>query len=550
MLQQVVSSVASASSSSFAPVALRAPFASRPLEEIFRRVRLSLVEFNAQDIYQICAVAYNMDNLAMMQDPEFMRGLHAAFQRSDQTVISPFQANLVADTFRKANIIAMPKDVALPEEDAVSPESLLNVIRQMNITKTRDERKIEKVLLLMFPMLDEFTPSQLSLTIAELSRIQCVDKQFMARLAKRILQASDDLNTLDVSLTAMSLACIPGIQHNLLVQLFQVVEDRSSEFLPEDYINVLRGLNVLGSKFVRVFGVLVQQGLAKVESMDAVLLTHFLTCFVTMDYRNREHIEIFADALVELAEDLSERDLVQAFIALQRLNLLSQPVFGALAAYALHYSKRMDPRNIAPIMDICSSVSYNSELLMKSLLDRAAELTRALTPAQLGDILEIVCLYPPAREHPLVQLFGKQCRMRFEIMSPPALASAVKGLANLGYSDPELYSQAAETFFRFGFKDFSLLEPILQGLCLSGTPPPPVMAKVLASHLAPMAHSMSLHEVERANRYLTHLRIEDEWVYRQLAARVLNFIKEVTPDMPQELQILMQKGAAALHAPV
>ncbi|CUI14336.1 Hypothetical protein, putative, partial [Bodo saltans] len=413
MLQQIVPAVAAAAVSSspavasnFAPVSLFAPFASRPLEEIFRRVRLSLVEFNAQDVYQVCTVAYNMDSLGMMQDPEFMRGLHSAFQRSDQTVISPFQANLVADTFRKANIVAMPKELALPEEDAVSPESLLNVIRQMNITKTRDERKIEKVLMLMFPMLDEFTPSQLSLTISELSRIQCMDKQFMARLAKRVLQAADDLNTLDVSLIAMSLAFIPGIQHALLVQIFLLVEQRSTEFLPDDYINVLRGLNALGPKFMKVFTVLVERGLEKVESMDAVLLTNFMVCFVTMDYKNREHVDIFADALVELSEDLSERDLVQAFVAMQRLNLLSQSVFSALAAYALHYAKRMDPRNIAPVMDICSGVSYNSEILMKTLLDRAAELTRALTPAQLGDILEIICLYPPAREHPIVELFG------------------------------------------------------------------------------------------------------------------------------------------------
>lgn len=176
----------------FAAPTVHAAFSSKPLEEIFRRVRLSLVEFNAQDVFQVCSIAHNMDTLGMMQDSEFMRGLSTAFQRSDQTVISPFQASLVAETFRKANINISPKELAVPEEDACSPESLLNVLRQMNITKMRDEKKLSATCLLMFPMLDEFSPSQLSLAITELSRLKCMEKSFMSRLAKRVLQVADE----------------------------------------------------------------------------------------------------------------------------------------------------------------------------------------------------------------------------------------------------------------------------------------------------------------------------------------------------------------------
>lgn len=533
--------------SNFANVAVRSPFASQTLEHIFKRVRLSLVEFNAQDIYQVCSVAFNMDTLGMMQDDEFMRGLAAAFQRSDQSVVSPFQANLIADTFRKANINVSPKEVAVPEPDAVSPESLINLIRQMNITKQRDEKKLEKIMLLMFPILDEFTPTQLSLAVAELSRIQCHDAQFMARIARRIFQVSDDLSTLDISLTAVSLANVPGMQHNLLVETFRIVEERCHEFLPDDYVNVLEALNKLGPKFMKCFAKLVEQGLVKVENMDAVTLTRFLSCFVTLGYRNRSHIEIYGDAIVEVLSDLNEKDLMTAFQAVHRLNLLSEYVFGAFASCAMRFAARMDPRNISPLMDICSQVPFTSDLLMRALLDRCVDLTRLFTPPQLGDILEIVCMYPPARDHPIVEAFGRQVRLRIDLMSAPAIAAAVRGLSHLGYVDPELYIFAAETFNRYGFKDFSQLDPVLNGLCISQAQVSPVLAKVLASHLAPMAHSMSLADVERANRYMVQLSVEDEWVYRQLAARVLNFIKEVTPDMPQELQILMHKGAAAMQ---
>lgn len=526
------------------PATLVTAVAARPpiLDLIFQRCKLNLVEFTAQDIYQVCTTAYNMDTIGMTQDPDFMRGLHDAFRRSDQTVLSPFQANLIADTFRKVGIISAPKEVAVPEEEAISPESLILVLRTMNINKQRDERKMIQVLKLMFPILDEFSPTQLSLTVTELARLRCTNTDFLGKLAKRIIESNDDLSPLDISLTAMSLAYCPGVSHNILRHLFQIVEERMSEFQPEDYVNVLCALNALGPKFLGTFRRLVEFGLEHVENMDAVTLTHYLVCFTTMDYRQHEHVEIYADALVEVAVDLTEKELVQAFIALQRLRLLSDTMFGTMASCTMRYANKLDPRNIAPIMDICSTVPHPSEPLMKALLDRAMECTRLLSPNQLGDILNIIGLYPPAREHPLVQMFGKQARLRLDLMGPGALADATRGLANLGYADLEFYVLAAETGFRYGFKDWFLLEPILMGLSI--TPQcPPHMVRILASHLAPMARSMSLVEIERANRYMKRLGCEDDFVYKAMATRVLQFVKEITPDMPEDLQILLQRGA-------
>ncbi|RNF12902.1 hypothetical protein TraAM80_00060 [Trypanosoma rangeli] len=527
-----------------APAALATTVAVRPapLDHIFQRCKLNLVEFTAQDIYQVCTTAYNMDTIGMTQDPDFMRGLHDAFRRSDQTVLSPFQANLIADTFRKVGIISSPKEVAVPEEEAVSPESLIMVLRSMNIMKQRDERKMNTVLKLMFPILDEFSPTQLSLTVTELARLKCQSTDFLGKLAKRIIEFSDDLSPLDISLTAMSLAYCPGVSHTILRRVFQIVEERMGEFQPEDYVNVLYALNALGPKFLMIFRRLVECGLEHVENMDAVTLTNYLVCFTTMNYRQLEHVEIYADALVEVATDLSEKELVQAFIALQRLHLLSDTMFGTMASCAMRYAAKMDPRNIAPIIDICSTVPHPSGPLMKALLDRAMECTRILSPNQLGDILNLIGLYPPAREHPLVQMFGKQARLRLDLMGPEPLAGATRGLANLGYADPEFYIQAAETGFRYGFKDWSLLEPILMGLSITGQCPPS-MVRVLGSHLAPMARSMSLLDIERANRYMKRLGCEDDFVYKAMASRVLQFVKDITPDMPEELQILLQRGA-------
>jgi hypothetical protein len=514
-----------------------------PLEEIFKRVRLSLVEFNAQDVYQICTTIYNNDTIGMLQDPEFMRGLSSAFKRSDQSVLSPFQANLVNDVFLKANVVAMPKDVAMPEPDAVSPESLINVLRAMNITKRRDEKKMSETLRLMFPMLEEFSPSQLSLTISELSWLKCTEGPFMNRLAKRALEVCDDLSELDISVITKSLCYCHGVQHSILLRVFSLVEARCKAFQSEDFINVLHGLNSIGPKYSKTLNVLVDHALENVENMDCNSLTAFLVCFASLDYRNRTNIEIFGEALIEVAEDLKEKDLIEAFTALCRLQLLTPHVFAIFSGLLLHYVPTMDPRNIAPIIDICSSVPHKSDMLMMALLERSAECTRILTPGQLGDILSLIAHYPPARQHRIVPLFGRQTRMRMDLMGPEQLAGCIKGLSNLGYAEPELYLQACETFFRFGFKDFSLLEPMLQGLSLAPASVSPGAVKILASYTAPLAHGMTLQQVERANKYLCTLNCEDQWVYKKLAERVRNFIKDVTPDMPQDLQLLLQKGA-------
>ncbi|CBZ26336.1 conserved hypothetical protein [Leishmania mexicana MHOM/GT/2001/U1103] len=513
------------------------------LDYIFQRIRLNLVPLNAQDIYQICTVVYSNDTLGVLSDAELMRGIADAFQRSDQRVLNPFQASLVMDTLRRAGINASPKEVMLPEEEAISPETLLNVLRAMNVHGgTRDERKIDEVLKNIPAVLDEFSPTQLSLALCELAKLRCVNAEAMNRIAKRLFEKTDDLSVMEVSLTTFALAKTRGMPYATVRRAFALSEQRLEEFQPDDYVNVLLALQVAGKQYGRTFVKLVEAALGKVENLDAVTLTEFLVTFTTLDYGKREHLEIFADALVDVASDLDQQHLVQSLVALQRLDLLDEELFSALASCVMRYAKNLEPRLIAPVMDICSGVSHNTDGLMHVLLDRALECTRMLHPNDLADILDIVALYPGARGHALVEVFGRQARLRLELFNPVALARATRGLAHLGYRDVDYYTQAADTGFRFGFKDWSSLEPILMGMCFNEEVPVRTV-KVLASFVSQMAKSMSLQEVERANRYLVQLKCEENHVYRSLANRVMHFVKEITPDMPQELQVLVQRGA-------
>ncbi|KAG5490632.1 hypothetical protein JKF63_00753 [Porcisia hertigi] len=525
------------------PSALSTGNCPASLDYIFQRVRLHLVPFNAQDIYQVCTIAYNHDTLGMLHDAELMRGIADAFQRSDQRVLNPFQTSLVMDTLRRAGINASPKEVMVPEEDAISPETLLNVLRAMNVhAGTRDEHKISDVLRKVPAVLDEFSPTQLSLALSELAKLRCSNADAMNRMAKRLFENTDDLSTMEVTLTVKALAETRGMPYATVRRAFALAEQRRSEFQPDDYVAVLLALQGAGKQYSRTFVKLIESALEKVENLDAVTLTQFLVTFASFSYEKREHLEIFADALVDVASDLDQRHLVQALIALQQLHLLHEELFSALASCMTRFAKTLEPRLIAPVMDICSGVPYNTDGLMHSLLDRALECTRMLHPNDLADILDIVALYPGARGHALVEVFGRQARLRLEVFNPVSLARATRGLAHLGYRDADYYTQAADTGFRFGFKDWTFLEPILMGMCFNEEVPVRTV-KVLASFVTPMAKSMTLQEVERANRYLVQLKCEEDHVYRALANRVMHFVKEITPDMPQELQALVQRGA-------
>ncbi|KPI88994.1 hypothetical protein ABL78_1878 [Leptomonas seymouri] len=513
------------------------------LPYIFHRIRLNLVPFNAQDIYQVCLVAYNNDTIDMMADAEVMRGIADSFSQSDQSVLTPFQTSLVMDTLRKAGINISPKDVVVPEEDAVSPETLLDVLRAMNVHGgTRDETKIASVLKKIPPLLDEFSPSQLSLALSELGKLRCSDADAMGKIAKRLFNVVEDIGPLEASLMVKSLAMTRGVPYMILRKAFSIAEQRIPDFQPEDYTNTLTALQNAGRQFTRTFVKLVEAGLDLVEGMDAATLAAFLVTFTQLEYANREHVEIYADALVDVANDLDEKTLVQAFVALQRLNLLHEDVYSNLVSCVMRYARLLDPRHLAPVMDVCSSAAHNSDVLMKVLLDRAYECTRYLHPAALAEILDIIAHYPPARSHALVEVFGRQAQLRLEIFSPRDLARATRGLAHLGYREPEYYTMAAERAFMYGFKDWSFLEPILMGMSYSEEVPTTTI-KILASFTAPMAKSMSLQEVERANRYFLHMKCEEDFLYRALANRVMHFVKEITPDMPQELQQLVQRGA-------
>lgn len=530
-----------------AVVASHSQFSRPPmLEHIFQRVKLSLVPFNAQDVYQICTLAFHTDALGMMQDADFMRGVSDSFAHADQSVLTPFQVNLVTDTFKKCGIWVSPKEVMVPDEEAVSPESLLEVLRAMNVMRQRDETKLENVLKLMVPLLDEFTPSQLAQTIVELGKLKSTTDDIMNILAKRILLVMEDLNALDISLVAKNLCECRGISPMVLRRYLTAVEKYYPDFQPEDYVNLLVGLRSLGSSYINLFTRLVEHGLDQVENMDGVTLTHYLISFNVMGYLQRTHIEIYADALVSIASDLAGRELVQAFVALDQLQLLNEELFGLMIQCLARYAPTMPPAHLSPVIDVCSHSPYSSELIMDLLLNRIMECIRLFTPHQLAEVTDLISLYPPAREHPMVPLLGQQGRLRIEIMGSTPLAMITRGLSNLGYSDPEFYSLAVETGCRYGFKDWSQLAPIIRGLTISGGCSMTV-TKILASHIAPMTKSMQLQDVLLANRFLCELGCEDDYVFRAMATRVLQFVKEVTPDMPEDLQLLLQRGATLMN---
>lgn len=522
-------------------------FSSRPplLESIFQKVKLNLIPFSAHDVYQICTLAYHNDTLCLSQDPDFMRGLSDAFTNSDQTVLTPFQVNMITDTFQKCGIISTPKEVMIPEEEAISPESLLDVLRSMSVTRQRDEQKLEQVVARMIPLLEEFTPTQLGQAVIELAKLDCPKVDVINTITKKLLTVMDDLSALDVSLVGKSLCTTRGISSLVLRRYFTAVEPHFPHFQPEDYVNLLTGLRSLGASYLPIFTKLVEFGLEQVENMDGVTLTHYLSSFVTMNYRQRSHIEIYADSLVNVATDLAEPELVQALVALDHLQLLNEELFSLMTKCLCRFAPLIPPGHLAPVIDVCSRSPQTNEVLMAALMDRMMECVRFFTPHQLAEVTDLISLYPPAKAHPMIPLLGQQGRHRVELMGSIPLAMLTRGLANLGYADADFYVLAFETGRRYGFKDWSQLAPVVRGLTISGGCSISI-TKILASYISPMTKSMQLQDVLLANKFLCELGCEDDYVFRAMATRVLQFVKEVTPDMPEDLQLLLQRGATLL----
>lgn len=522
---------------------------SRPplLDCIFQKVKLNVIPFSAHDVYQVCSLAYHNDTLGLSQDPDFMRGLADSFSNTNQTVLTPFQVNLITDTFQKCGIISTPNEVLIPEDEAISPESLLDVLRSMNVVRQRDEQKLEQVLQRLIPLLEEFSPTQLAQAIIELAKLNCPRVEVMNTIAKKLFPVMEDLSALDVSLVGKSLCTTRGVSSMVLRRYFTAVEPHYPHFQPEDYVHLLTGLRALGASYLPVFNKFVVYGLEQVENMDGVTLTHYLTTFVVMGYRERSHIEIYADALVNVATDLAEPELIQALVALDHLQLLNEELFSLMTKCLCRFAHVIPPGRLAAVLDVCSRAPQTNEILMSALMNRMMECVRFFTPHQLAEVTDLISLYPPAKTHPMVPLLGQQGRHRVEIMGSVPLAMITRGLANLGYTDAEFYVLAFETGRRYGFKDWGQLAPIVRGLTISGGAVAGgssiAVTKMIAAYIAPMTKSMQLQDVLLANKFLCELGCEDDFVFRAMATRVLQFVKEVTPDMPEDLQILLQRGA-------
>lgn len=518
---------------------------ARPLQALLNTIRLQTVAFNAQDVYSMCVMINSGDTLKLMQDAEIMRGLQASFQRSQQSVLSPFQVTVCNETFRKAGIRAPPKDIVMPDDEQASPESLLNVLISMIATKNRDERKIAQTLKMMKGMIDDFVPAQLVAAVRHLSFLQCTDATFMSLLGKRLAETHDDVNTFDLAGAIMSLCLTKGVSHPVLVSLLEVANQRAEDMKADDMSLVLQGLIAVGPRYRPYLTGMVSHALENAETLDVNCLGYFLSAFAALEYKDRSHMEIFADAIIEKCHELTDRQLVATMQAIQTLGIITAPLFDAFAERAAVRAAKLDPRNIAALLDVCSTAPGNTDVLMRALLDRIAECAMLMNANQLGDVLEIIANYPPAREHSsVVAALGKSCKRRLEGMGPPPLAKAVYGLSSLGFSDADFYIDAALVQLRWGFKDYSIMEPILLGLVSCGCTEPTVV-KLLASHIPSLCRQMTVHQVERCNMYLNRLQCEDERAYRGLAERIKVFTKEVTPEMPQEIQALLERAAAS-----
>lgn len=515
-----------------------------PLQALMSRVRNQMVYLSAKDVYSLCSTANTGDPLGFFSDPEFMRALQGSFQRADQTVLSPFQVNVVTDTLSRAGLRVIAKDIVVPNHETASPETLVNALQAMYSNKRRDDRAMAEICHLMAPLLPEFSTIHLAAAARLLSLLQTNDKDFLGRLGRRAAEIKDDLSPVDLAAITSSLA-FSQVQPLVLFSLFKACEERINDLKADDVILILRGLNAAGPKFVSTLSVFTEFALNHIEELDAVVLSHFVNCFVTLEYANRAHIEIVADAVAERSVAMPEREVVAAFEALLKLKVLSATVFTIFRdrLFALLNSSGIDVRNIYTVMDVCSQVPHDSAALMAALMDRAADRYMVFSSNHLGDILECLGSYPAAKSHRIVDAFGKHVRRRMDLLGPPPLAKCINGLSMLGYSDPQLYVEAAMTNIRWGVKDYAILEPVLHGLCISG-PVEPKLVSILGTYVRQMARRMSLHEVERANRYMSSLQCTEEGVFRSLAERVKVFVKDVTPDTPQELVALLERAAA------
>lgn len=86
----------------------------------------------------------------------------------------------------------------------------------------------------------------------------------LVRLTHRALQDDSTLNTGDVSLLTKSLALVKGVPFNLHRRMMSLIEYHLDDFQPEDYLNVLKGLQALGPRYCHMFGKIVEAGLDNV----------------------------------------------------------------------------------------------------------------------------------------------------------------------------------------------------------------------------------------------------------------------------------------------
>ncbi|EPY40422.1 hypothetical protein AGDE_03506 [Angomonas deanei] len=474
-----------------------------------------------------------------------MRAIGDCFSVTDQSVLNPFQLNTVIKCLKVGGILVPKPSAVVPtDEDAISPQSLLEVLKFMAVNHVRDERKMKEVVKAMSNILEEFTTSELLDTLHELGNLQYAYPFFVEQLVKRVLASGEELTTMDLSGMFKALGKVRGVRPATMRRVFAEMEKKIGDMDLQDYRNVLEVLQMHGSTFAKELRTLTNAGLERVETMDAATLLAFLKVFALVRYDNRIHIDIYGDAILDVISDLGETNLVDAFVATQHLDLLSEEFFRVMTTALLHYMANLTPQYVSTVADVCSRVPHDSSEIMSALLQRVAQCVRFFSPVQLSRVVEVIGDYPPAKEDEfLVMALGKQCFLRMEVMDTQhCLPGVMRGLASLGYRDPAFYVAAVQLAQRYGFKSFSAIEGSIIGLTFTPDEVPPSMVKIITSNIASLAKTLSLAEVRRAYHYMTVFHVEEDYVYRVLATRVLQFVKEINSEVPEDIQVLLQRG--------
>lgn len=524
------------------------------LQRLISRVSHNpVITFTADDLYRICAVIKNpQDVLGLQQQTSFLEQLASQYRQLDPSQISPFQKGVLEDVLSpfvtsssspcredgelslnssgelSASTTAKTSTSVLGDPTALecltAIWSLIDETRAEKSEFSGDRmRTLETYMKEIEVQLRQLTPTETASLVKALSSIHYRNYQHTALLARRSCEIASQLEHNDACVLYHNLTRLQSMD-SLMPLVLRIIHFEDKLTVKEVQLLAQALEKQSNSSFAggKLLVSVLNRGAAIVKnSKSPVFHRSFFAAAARYNFsRHTSIMPVLNDLSRFKTKDFNIKDVSVLLRSITTLGIdAKHPVYPHLIkCIEESVNTTLDVRQVDVVMDILSEVPADSTKAMQQLMTRLEKDAGKLTITQLVNVLQLLSSYPLAKGQVCLVSLSFAAVLRAESIEATALEDILVSLAQLDHFTDDFFGLVRMLFKKGGFKKFDTLHSVLSNC------PPHVLQSVDGEEMTRMgilqlAPILNDQELQLCRKLLMEKGINDKALHQRVLSR-------------------------------